>query len=103
MAAPEFQALLDAGYSEAFLRTPSGGPAQLRQQYLVDDQEPETCRHCGLLFKLPRKQLQPVLNAAGVDMRYMYSATVLDNGYCTIKCEKAGRAVISGDLFGVPG
>jgi hypothetical protein len=69
----------------------------------VDDQEPETCRHCGLLFKLPRNQKQPVLNAAGLDMRYMYPATVLDNGFCNIKCEAAAMTPESGDLFGVPG
>jgi hypothetical protein len=100
MANPEFRALLEAGYSEGFLRTPFGSPTQLRQQYLSGDLEPKLCKHCGLFFQLPRLQEKAVLNAKGEDMRFMYPATVLDNGYCNIKCENAAMNPESGDLFG---
>jgi len=102
MSTFEFQALLDAGYSEAFLRTPFGSPTELRRQYLYGETKPYTCKHCEKFFQLPRRQADPVLNANDVDMRFMYAATVLDNGYCNIKCESAAMTPESGDLFGGP-
>jgi len=100
MATPEFDALLEAGYSESFLRTPLGSPTKMRQAFLSRDVRPRTCKACAQLYALPREVSQPVWNSAGHDLRFMYYGTAQDRGYCSCKCEDADRTPATGDLFG---
>lgn len=96
----EFQALIKAGYSEAYLRTPLGSHTKLRRHYLLGTSKPRKCRHCGDLYALPKEIPGPVVNTAGQDLRTMFHGLAQENGFCSCKCEAAGKAAQTGDLFG---
>jgi hypothetical protein len=100
MSTPEFRSLLETGYSEAFLRTPQGSHGKLRQHYLNGELKPMKCQHCGDLYALAREICQPVLNAAGGDLRHKFKGSAQDRGYCSSKCEYGARTPQTEDLFG---
>ena len=100
MPSNEFNELLNAGYSEAFLRTPLGSATGLRRAFLRGESGSRTCKNCGHLYALPRELPSPVLNSAGNDLRFMYFGVPQDRGYCSCKCEDTARTPPSGDLFG---
>jgi hypothetical protein len=100
MPTPEFEALQERGFSLAFLKSPLGSHTKLRRQYLRSDYRPRECRNCADAFGLPRDLPDPVLNAVGEDLRFMYYGTPLDNGYCSARCQEAARTPVTGDLFG---
>jgi hypothetical protein len=100
MATPEFQQLLDAGFSESFLRTPLGSPTLLRQEFLAGKVQPRACLACGALYALPRELPAPVLNSAGDDFRFLYYGIAQDRGYCSCKCESDSATPPTLDLFG---
>jgi hypothetical protein len=99
MPSSEFQALLKTGYSKAFLQTPLGSHGKLRQRYLLSDIRPRVCKQCGDLYALPWEISEPVLNAAGTDLRFMFHGAAQVTGYCSCKCEVNAEEPKSHSLF----
>lgn len=97
----EFQALLEVGFSEAFLRTPQGSHGKLRKHYLRNVTKPRKCRECGHLYALAKEISEPVLNASGKDLRSAFNGSAQDRGFCSCKCEYNARTPQSLSLFGV--